>query len=138
MAHEYRRSHMGLRGCLLLSLLMLLGLLGIGGGFYAAIDISCVSAAAEWLPDYPGAELVEQTHSFIRPWGVGETTRILYTPDAPFDVNTWYRDGDLERTREGKSPTSGPARMRWFVREADDGGSTILLFSNCSSGLVLF
>lgn len=138
MAHEYRQSNLGLRGCLVLSLLMLLGVLGIGGGFYAAIDISCVAAANEWLPDYPDAELVEETYSFLRPWGVGETTRILYSPDAPFDVSIWYREGDRERSDEGKSPTDGPARMRWFVRETEDGGSTILLTSNCSSGIVLF
>jgi hypothetical protein len=120
-------------GCFTSLLTLLIGLLTCGAGFYIVLDGQCKSSAGLWLEDYPGSTVVGESHSFLRPFGIGETTRILYVTDAPSRVRGWYleRDGLRFRARHTR-PSAANHRLEWSVTQADDRvGSVITLYSVC-------
>lgn len=125
------------KGCFFIMIAIVFGIFGLGTAWYVVVDVSCVTQANRWLPDYPGAEFISEDYTFVRAWGIGETTRVLYTEDDSGTVRAWYSDRYRELDDEGYTRTDATARMRYVVRTADEGGSVITLLSNCSSGLVL-
>jgi hypothetical protein len=137
--HGERRSG-GFRGCFLATLGITLGILICTFSVYVAVDVSCTGDAGRWLPDYPGAEVVSQTYSWLRPFGIGETIRVLYSPDSRRDVVNWYADRDQARVDRGDARDGGPALMRWAIVPPANGasGSTIILTSVCSPELRLW
>ena len=106
------------------------GVLLCGGAIIFAIDQSCVSDAAAWIPPYPNASVVSEEHNFIRPFGIGSTTMTLHSPDAPTVVGDWYNNlrSGLARQQDYR----GFAAMRWSISQADDGGTDITLSSECA------
>lgn len=123
------------RGCLVSWLAIAFGVFLCSGTIYVASDVSCASNAHLWLVDYPGSQLVSQEHSFIRPWGIGETTRVLLSPDPPRDVRMWYNRRDSDLARQGNEKRGGLGTLSWRVSESQEGGSLIVLHSNCANVL---
>lgn len=124
-------------------LIFLLGITGAilmcSSSIYVGMDLTCYNDAQRWLEDYPDSEVVSETYSFIRPFGIGETTRILYTEDSRNEVWDWYfrRDQRVNATGERRDDSFGV--LRWFVDEAQDGdGTQIVLYSDCSSDMELW
>lgn len=124
------------RGCLLGILMIVLGIIGCGSIFYVAVDTSCVSDADLWLVDYPNSRLQEETFSFFRPFGIGQTTRVLYSPDPINAVRDWYMDRDRRLIEAGNVKNRNYARMAYLLDNAPgDDGTVIALVSNCAQGL---
>lgn len=126
------------RGCLFGTFAVMFTVLTCTSMLYVVTDLNCAQAADRWLPDYPGAEVVSQTHSWLRPFGIGETTRILRTPDTVSEVDLWYLRSDRQRTANGELRDSNTAWLRWAVDEVESGGSVIVLVSHCEPALALW
>ncbi|MEQ8674545.1 MAG: hypothetical protein RLP44_11330 [Aggregatilineales bacterium] len=107
-----------------------------GATVYVGLDVSCYNDAQKWLPDYPDAELLSEDYTFIRAFGVGETTRILFTTDDEDTVEDWYFNRDQTTNATGARRDDGIGFMRWTVREAGWGGTQIVLYSECSSDII--
>jgi len=93
------------KGCtvrgLLWSLIFIpIGILFCSTSVYVAVDSSCHKDATRWLVDYPNAELVEQTHTGFRPFGLGTTIRLLRSPDRELAVKAWYWDHNTELNQQ--------------------------------------
>ncbi|MBC7870991.1 MAG: hypothetical protein H7Y09_09155 [Chitinophagaceae bacterium] len=126
------------KGCLIVGLGMLLGTLACISVIYFAVDNSCVSSANTWLPDYAGSQLVSEEHSWLRPFGIGETTRILYTTNAFDTVSRWYTRQDILNESQGKSRDGQIAQLRWATgRDQNTDGTVIALVSRCAPELAL-
>ncbi|MEQ8672229.1 MAG: hypothetical protein RLP44_01265 [Aggregatilineales bacterium] len=132
---EGAQSGYSLRGCFTMVVVFLVGITFCMGSVLIAADVSCVSNASTWLPEYPDAELVSQDYTMVRAFGIGETTRILYTEEDLGVVRRWYQDTITDLAVEGKSRV-GVARSNWRVTEPEDGnGSLIILAQDCASGI---
>lgn len=133
---EYRPK--GWRGCLVFVVFIGIVITGCMMSVYVGIDVVCSNSAHTWLPDYPGATLINQEHNFIRPFGIGETTRALYSPEARRAVELWYMRHDADNVSQGRTRDGGMATMRWFLQEDDTrGGTLITLYSSCAADLII-
>jgi hypothetical protein len=127
------------RSCLVTLVLIPIGVLIVAVLIYIAIDATCTGEADLWLVDYPDAELVSEQYDFVRPFGIGITTRVLHTPDAQSTVRVWYSNQQRETAREGHVPRRQLAIFQWTIGRVPDGdGSQITLYQQCADGLVLF
>ncbi|MDX1992326.1 MAG: hypothetical protein SF029_08055 [bacterium] len=126
----------GWQGCLISSVVILLGIVVLIVGIYIAIDASCVASAEDWLPDYPGSTFVEQDYSWLRAFGIGETQRILYSSDEVEQVRRWYFERDLAKGNAGAS-RGGVAALGWAMTAHPDDGTTIILSSVCARELAV-
>jgi hypothetical protein len=127
----------GWRGCLISSVVILLGITLLIVGIYVAVDASCVASAENWLPDYPGSTFVEQDYSWLRAFGIGETQRILYSTDEVEQVRLWYYRRDIAKGEAGESRAGGVAALNWAMTAHPDGGTTIILSSVCARELAV-
>ena len=134
---DYRDDHRR-GGCLPFMGAITIGLIVIISGLYLWVDTSCISGADRWLNDYPASQFIDEDYSFIRPFGIGETTRILYSEHSLNTVRNWYFDEDRNRNRRGLNRGDGVAWMRWYVQEADNDSTIIILKSECSRQWVLW
>ena len=105
---------------------------------YIAVNQSCMNAAADWLPTYPGAEVVSEEYTWLKPFGIGDTTRIIYTTDGRQDVLGWYAENDNMLEDEGYKRASGFANLYWRLSSASEGGTNVRLISQCAPALVLW
>jgi hypothetical protein len=127
------------RGCLAAMVLIPVAVLIVVIALYILIDNVCVTEAERWLPAYPGAELIHESHEFVRPFGIGITIQRLYTPDPPGTVNGWYGNHLRMTARDGHRQNRQLANVQSTVEEAPDGdGAYITLYQQCADGLVLF
>lgn len=126
------------RGCLRFFIALLVAFSAVVFLLYFWVDSTCLSSADTWLNDYPGSTLVSQEYSFVRPFGIGETVRVIYSSTTVNAVRQWYLDEDDVRARRGQSRSDGPAWMRWFADDADDGGTIVILRSECAKNWVLW
>jgi hypothetical protein len=93
-------------------------------------DISCGGLIDQWLPMYPGAEVVSVEYNFIRARASGRTMMTLSTPEEAETVRQFYRD-NIIKLMEDQTPR-GNASTSWEVEENTEGeGSLIHLFSVC-------
>lgn len=98
------------------------------GGTLVVIDNVCAQNAAEYLLYYPNAEVASEDYTFVRAWGMGETTVVLETDDSTIRVLDWYRDN-----RPTIQPVNLLATMDQTVRRDDaTGGTRIVLTSECA------
>lgn len=124
------------RGCFIVILMIIVGIFACGGIFYVAVDVSCVADANLWLRDYPNSRLERQTYTFVRPFGIGNTTRILYSPDPVSAVRSWYMARDKRLIEAGEVKNRGYARVTYLLNDAPNSdGTVIALVSNCANGL---
>jgi hypothetical protein len=124
----------GLRGCLFQLVVMTLAIMLCLSGITVAVDASCHRDSTRWLVDYPDSEVVSHEYTFIRAWGIGETTRMLYSPHDPTTVRLWYNNHNTEIASQGHVRGGGQADMRWQIIENPDGdGTLIVLTTRCAT-----
>lgn len=123
------------RGCLLTLGLIMVGIFALIVLTNAAFDHQCRTGAENWLPAYPGSEVISEDYTFLQMWGIGTSQQVLFSEDDVDTVDDWYRAWNRQQAAEGAS--RGGARMVWDVDEADNGGTTIVLFSQCAESLDL-
>jgi len=100
------------------------------------IDGMCVADIGPRMPIYPGATVISERHSMLRPYGMGETVIILYSADDPQLVTGWYGRtvGGALRENLSKGITRQFGGTNWTVTRAEDGtGSQIILYSKCAT-----
>lgn len=112
-------------------LVIFAGIVLCSGITFISIDFICVGNANAWLPQYPNAEVISETHTFLRPWGMGVTRMVLHSDDDRAIVADWYLK---ERAKNGVTdPVNLLATMSYSVRRNSDGsGTTISLSSDCA------
>lgn len=131
--HNFWKSCMASMILIPIGILLLSVLIGI------SVDVICTREADLWLAHYPGAEVVSEEYNFIRPFGIGVTTRVLHTSEEIDIVRPWYIERDRENIRNAIYPNRQVAAHDWTVEERQDGGGTrITLHLQCADGLVLF
>ncbi len=126
---ERDRPTYSLRSCMLSILLIFVGIFLCVSVVFVVADTSCRNNTAMWIPMYPDAEVVEERKTFLNTFGMGVTQVTLSTPDDPNTVRKWYLD---TRAQNEANPTNLLATMRYLVREGENGGSTIILSSECA------
>ncbi|PJF23236.1 MAG: hypothetical protein CUN56_01915 [Phototrophicales bacterium] len=127
------------RSCLVVILLMPFGVLILGLVFYTAVHFTCRYDFNTWVIDYPNAEVVEEDYSWLMPYSVGETVRVLYTPDRAATVRSWYNSQYRQLEIDGYTRNNSAARVSWRVVDAQDGeGSLIYIFCSCASRMALW
>lgn len=98
----------------------------------AGLDVACRADIDNWVPIYPGAEIVEMEYQGpFRPRAMGATAVMLYSEDPPNVVRSWYYQHivDLARRRVSR----GFATTSREIEAAPDGeGTHIYLFSTCA------
>jgi hypothetical protein len=117
------------RSCMLTIVIIIVGTFVCAGALIFITDTVCQRNAAQWLPRYPDAQIVAESRTFLRTFGVGVTQVTLTTPDDPTTVRSWYND---ERSRNEANPVNLLATMNLRVSEGENGGSIILLSSECA------
>jgi hypothetical protein len=123
---QFRRTP---RSFLLTILIIIVGTLICAGVFVFTTDGVCQRNAAEWLPRYPDSVVLAESKTFLNTFGMGITQVTLSTPDTPNDVRRWYNE---ERGKNGATSGNLLATMNYSVRDSENGGSTILLYSECA------
>ncbi len=123
------------KGCLLSIVLIIMGIFSLVVLITVVVDGECESGGRYWLPAYPEAELIEEDYSFIRMWGIGESYRVFFTPDDTNTVRRWYQQSDRANVDEFRD--RGGATLGWRLRQGEDGGTHITLYSECAKTLDL-
>lgn len=127
------------RGCFFIFLFIPLGVFVLGLIFYISMHFGCRSSFDTWVIDYPNAEFVEDEYSWLMPYSIGETVRVLYSPDAPAVVRRWYNAEYRALEDDGHIRSYGAGRVNWQVVTAEDGeGSIIYIFCSCSPRMALW
>ncbi len=136
MEYVQHESTYTTRGCFIVMIMIFVGIFACGAVFYVAVDTSCVGDADLWMRDYPNSSLQAETYTFLRPFGIGQTTRVLISPDPINAVRAWYMARDKRLIEAGNVKNRGYARMTYLLNNApDDDGTIIALVSNCAQGL---
>jgi len=136
MEYAPHESRYTTRGCFLGMLMIILGIIGCGSIFFVAVDSSCVSDADLWLVDYPNSRLEYETYTFLRPFGIGRTQRVLFSPDPINAVRAWYMDRDRRLIEANNIKNRNYARLAYLLDTAPDGEGTIIaLVSTCANEL---
>ena len=135
MAYPEERTT-SLRGCLIVNLLMVVSTFACILFGYVTADVLCVQHADPWLVDYEGSELVREDYSFVRPFGIGRTTRVLYVDENPNVVRAWYQDRNREIDRDGESTSGiGSISLPKISGGPDGEGAIITMGTSCVTSL---
>lgn len=133
---ESEQRPLSFKGCLFFILMVTVSIFACVSILYVSIDTSCRKDARKWLPDYPGAERVHEEHSWLTPFGIGQTTRVLFSTDPRQEIMQWYTENDKHMGQGGNAPSEF-ATMRWRLSNAEDG-THIILTSECEPTLALW
>lgn len=127
------------RGCFLTMLLIPVGVVILGLIFYVSVHLTCRKDFDRWVMNYPNAEIVEEDYSWLMPYSIGETVRVLYSPDPAADVRRWYNAQSRALFDEGHSRAGNTGEVNWRIVDADDDqGSLIYIFCTCSPRMALW
>ena len=97
------------------------------GLFVLVIDQVCYNDTVSRQAIYPGAEIIESEHSFLRPRAIGSTRIVLSTPDEIEVVRQWIRDMNLDLLQ--RDEFRGLAALNWQAQPNPEGeGSLFVLF----------
>ena len=108
---------------------IVLGIVACGVSLVVGVDVACVASVDEWVPVYPGAVEVSESHNMFRAKGMGISQVIYETDDPKIDVTRWYLDyqSSIER-RQNTIASSG-----YRVIDSPDGeGTQIIIYSECA------
>lgn len=94
-----------------------------------AADQVCRMNIDQWMPLYPGAEEVRLEYDFARPRALGTTLGLYHTPDDEETVRQFYRENTLALLQAEQ--TRGLATTDWNTEPQPDGGTRIILYSEC-------
>jgi hypothetical protein len=125
-ADQSRRS--GSRGCVIAIVLMLLAIFICATGTTLFLDNRCHTLITRWMPLYPDGEIISQTHSFLRPFGLGRTEVVMEVPETSTEIRTWFNE---ERARRGAVP-DGVVRKVSLNFEPVAEGSRMTYFAYCT------
>jgi hypothetical protein len=114
----------------LMGVFAVLLLISCPGILLLAADVACSANIEEWLPIYPGAEMVSVQYDYFRARALGTTTMQLTSTEEAETIRQFYRDIVI-RMAEAQN-TRGLASTHWQVEEGEDS-STIYLYSECGS-----
>ena len=81
------------------------------------------------MPMYPGADVIESQHNFIRVRGIGISSMTLSTSGDKETVREWMRQVNLSLLENNQM--RGLASVRWQV-EPQENGSLIYYYSECA------
>lgn len=109
-------------------MLILLGVLACLGLLSAGVDQICVNEAKLWMPRYPGASVVQEEYSLLRPFGIGITDLVLHSEDERDTVSQWYVANRRENRDQRRSRLSD---MTWRTASAPNGGTFIYMHAEC-------
>jgi hypothetical protein len=124
---DYTRGYSA-RSCLTSIVIILILIFACSTTMIVVVDSGCVSKAEAWIPPYPNAQRVSESHDFLREFGMGSTQVIMTSPDNPQTIQTWYNEDRLRR-----GITAG-AYGRYFSMQIEgdgSGGSTVYYFGYC-------
>lgn len=125
---DYTRQY-SLRSCLITTMIILTIIFACSTGMIVMVDTNCASKAQAWIPPYPNAQTVSQSHNFLRPFGMGITEMVMTSPDDPQTIQAWYNE---DRRKRGVSAV-GMGRYFTMDIEPTEEGSAIIYFGNCWS-----
>lgn len=121
------------RGCIrtFLPIFMIIGgIIACSIGMTVLADVVCYSNASTWIPYYPNAEVVSESYTLFRPFGMGRTRVVLRSDDSSTVVGKWYYD---YRREQGLMPSNMLASVNYHVQPQPEGGVRISLSSSCAS-----
>jgi hypothetical protein len=103
------------------------------------VDQICYAGLSQRLPIYPDAEVQRRSHNLLTEFGMGNTVIVLYSPDEPEVVRSWYGQqtgtyirGTMESGSFIERVAQRIAQGDWSVTRAESGsGSQIILFGTC-------
>jgi hypothetical protein len=111
-------------------IMMVLGTILCMGLSMLGIDQVCYNDTVRRQALYPGAEIVESEHSFLRPRAFGFTRLVLSTPDDIEVVRQWIRDSNLDLLR--REEFRGLSSLNWrAMPNAEGEGSLLIYTSSC-------
>ena len=96
--------------------------------FVLGVDQLCYSDTVGRQAIYPGAEIIESEHSFLRPRAFGFTRLMLSTPDDIETVRQWIRDMNLELLRQDRF--RGLSSLNWQAQPNPDGDGSLLIYTS--------
>lgn len=106
-----------------------------------ALDRVCYTGLSQRLPLYPNAEVRSRRHNMFSEFGMGNTVIVMYSPDEPDVVRSWYGRatgqyirGTLETGTSIERLAQRLGQGQWDVTRDESGvGTQIILFGTCAS-----
>lgn len=130
------RAILSFRSIITLSLIII-GTLILILSCMAFISLPCVSNFYNQLPEYPGADLIEQHNSTLNWIAIGELEFVYHTEDNLETVEAWFNQTvDAAHTEARHASISGePIPVTWnhyyTLIPAPSGGTNITLTASC-------
>lgn len=115
----------------LVILIIIVGTFICLAGLVFTVDNMCFQEAQIWIPRYPNAEVISETYTGSRPFGIGETILVLRSPDSVIDVRQFYRE--VRGLQNPNAATQTLGNPRFQLSEDPEGGTRIILTSACAS-----
>ena len=132
---DERRSPYTFKRFLISLVVIVIGIFVLVVVLYASVDIRCAKEANRWLVAYPDSEILSDSYTGFRPFGLGITTRWLHSTDDKVTVRRWYTERNNQLSQEGYSIVGGISRLQMGYSDAteEEGGGTIIrLNSECA------
>ncbi|MCA9881775.1 MAG: hypothetical protein H6670_14605 [Anaerolineaceae bacterium] len=128
-APHLQRSQRSVGGMLMATLLIVLGILACGSTLVIGVDVACVASVDEWVPVYPGAVEISESHNMFRAKGMGISQVVYETSDPRVDVVRWYLDYQTNIAMRHNTIASSGYRA---IDNPDGEGTRIIIFSECA------
>lgn len=117
--------------------LIIIGIIIMMASCLVFISAPCVSNFYNQLPEYPGAELIEQRSSTLNWIAVGDLEFIYHTDDDAETVEDWFNQNVEQLYAEAlRAQTTGETAPdtwdHYYILEASpSGGTNITLTASC-------
>ncbi|MAU13797.1 MAG: hypothetical protein CL607_28530 [Anaerolineaceae bacterium] len=108
---------------------IILGIVACGVSLIVGVDVACVASVDEWVPVYPGAVEISESHNMFRAKGMGISQVIYETDDTKIDVTRWYLD--YQSSIEHRQNTIASSGYR-VIDSPDGEGTQIIIYSECA------
>jgi len=108
---------------------IILGIVACGVSLVVGVDVACVASVDEWVPVYPDAIEISESHNMFRAKGMGISQVIYETDDPKIDVTRWYLD--YQSSIEHRQNTIASSGYR-VIDSPDGAGTQIIIYSECA------
>jgi len=108
---------------------IILGIVACGVSLIVGVDVACVASVDEWVPVYPDAIEISESHNMFRAKGMGISQVIYETDDPKIDVTRWYLD--YQSSIEHRQNTIASSGYR-VIDSPDGAGTQIIIYSECA------
>lgn len=127
-APHLRSSQRSVLGMLASTFLIMVSVVVCAIVLVFSVDAACVASVNEWVPEYPGAEVVDEWYDFFRAKGMGRSRVTYFTPDDRMEVVRFYQNHQSSMVRQNTLASSG-----YRAQDATEGeGTQIVIFSQCA------